>query len=633
MKNAYGKYLNQNKKSYNNYIIFSPTKDDCFGFSNINNKKQNNSMNIDNGLTNNNIKYNKQINNNLNEMQNINRNIFDPRLELVFKYLSIENNLPIFINNNINFNDLLILTRKDLIDLGIPMIDRNRILYFSPQFIKYAKNYSLNEINSFFHENKNLYNRTISNNTTNTNNSKTNSKSNNNTSNNNNNNNNNKNLEGYNNNQKNENKILLYSNGFDSNYNNKNNNNYKILNNKNNFISKHSFREKKYTNKIQPALFNLQMLKNQYDNIYHRMFEISNELNKKNKINLKKNPYLFVSKQEMIDDINQNSFKSQYFVIYLLQCLLENVGVMTVVERKCEQPELASDLLQMIVSGIGLLPVYEFHMDFGDEENFKILFDKNVQKSYVENWKNRLAHTLKIDKKYIFITDFRNGSVKSKFFVGKKLKSNEKFKIKKEFENELVKDSEIKEKGPLLKSCKLSTEMMEPKFDNYLKWAPKGEKRGGEDYDSPIGWMGFGLKVLGKYDNGDNKWIGMKNIPGEFPVAYHGVGRACKPFDIVNKIVDNGFVAGAGQQYANYDDIRHPGQKCSQGAYFTPIIDEAARYAGSGEALNKRFKVVFMCRVNKDKIREPDRGKNAPYWILDGSKEQVRPYRILIKEN
>ena len=418
------------------------------------------------------------------------------------------------------------------------------------------------------------------------------------------------------------------------NYNNKNNNNYKILNNKNNYISKHSFREKnKYTNKIQPALFNLQMLKNQYDNIYHRMFEISNELNKKNKINLKKNPYLFVSKQEMIDDINQNSFKSQYFVIYLLQCLLENVGVMTVVERKCEQPELASDLLQMIVSGIGLLPVYEFHMDFGDEENFKILFDKNVQKSYVENWKNRLAHTLKIDKKYIFITDFRNGSVKSKFFVGKKLKSNEKFKIKKEFENELVKDSEIKEKGPLLKSCKLSTEMMEPRFDNYLKWAPKGEKRGGEDYDSPIGWMGFGLKVLGKYDNGDNKWIGMKNIPGEFPVAYHGVGRACKPFDIVNKIVDNGFVAGAGQQYANYDDIRHPGQKCSQGAYFTPIIDEAARYAGSGEALNKRFKVVFMCRVNKDKIRQPDRGKNAPYWILDGSKEQVRPYRILIKEN
>ncbi len=236
MKNAYGKYLNQNKKSYNNYIIFSPTKDDCFGFSNINNKKQNNSMNIDNGLTNNNIKDNKQINNNLNEMQNINRNIFDPRLELVFKYLSIENNLPIFINNNINFNDLLILTRKDLIDLGLSMIDRNRILYFSQQFIKYAKNYSLNEINSFFQENKNLYDRTISNNTSNINNSKTN-----------NNNNNNKYSEYkpqvYKNNPKNENKILLYSNGFDSNYNNKNNNNYNN-NNRNDVINNYKNMDK-----------------------------------------------------------------------------------------------------------------------------------------------------------------------------------------------------------------------------------------------------------------------------------------------------------------------------------------------------------------------------------------------------
>ena len=118
-------------------------------------------------------------------------------------------------------------------------------------------------------------------------------------------------------------------------------------------------------------------------------------------------------------DIIKNKEKSKYFIMAILQDLLEKSGIKTVVERKCEQPELASDLLQMIVSGIGLLPVYEFHMDFGDEENFKILFDKNVQKSYVENWKNRLAHTLNIDKKYIFITDFRNGSVKSKFFVGK----------------------------------------------------------------------------------------------------------------------------------------------------------------------------------------------------------------------
>jgi hypothetical protein len=234
MKNAYGKYLDQNKKSYTNCIIFSPSKDDCFGISNINNKKQNHSISIDNNPKNNNIKSNIQINNNFNETKNINRNNTDPRIELVFKYLSIEKNLPIFINNNINFTDLLVLSRNDLIDLGLSMIDRNRILYFSQQFLKYAKNYSIKEINSFFQENKNLYDNTISNNT--------NRDKNINNSNNSNNNNNNKyfeyNTQRYNNKQKNENEnqLLVCSNGFES------NNNKKSNNNKNDVINNYTYK-------------------------------------------------------------------------------------------------------------------------------------------------------------------------------------------------------------------------------------------------------------------------------------------------------------------------------------------------------------------------------------------------------
>ena len=234
MKNAYGKYLDQNKKSYTNCIIFSPSKDDCFGISNINNKKQNHSISIDNNPKNNHLQSNIQINNNFNETKWINRNNTDPRIELVFKYLSIEKNLPIFINNNINFTDLLVLSRNDLIDLGLSMIDRNRILYFSQQFLKYAKNYSINEINSFFQENKNLYDNTISNNT--------NRDKNINNSNNSNNNNNNKyfeyNTQRYNNNQKNENEnqLLVCSNGFES------NNNKKSNNNKNDVINNYTYK-------------------------------------------------------------------------------------------------------------------------------------------------------------------------------------------------------------------------------------------------------------------------------------------------------------------------------------------------------------------------------------------------------
>ena len=46
------------------------------------------------------------------------------------------------------------------------------------------------------------------------------------------------------------------------------------------------------------------------------------------------------------------------FLILILQDLLEKSDAKTTIERKCEQPELASDFLQMIVSGIGLLCIW-----------------------------------------------------------------------------------------------------------------------------------------------------------------------------------------------------------------------------------------------------------------------------------
>jgi hypothetical protein len=287
----------------------------------------------------------------------------------------------------------------------------------------------------------------------------------------------------------------------------------------------------------------------------------------------------------------------------------------------------------MIVSGIGLLPVYEFHTNYGDRENYNILTNENVQRNFIEKWKNKLAKSLKIDPKIIFICDFRNGSLKFNVFLGKLLTDNEINGLKNEFSNEFVNEG-IKFGEFLLQSCKLSIEMFEPKYNNKDGWAPKGEMRGGEPYDSPLEWRGFGLKVLGKYDGGNNTWIGMKNIPGEFPVAYHGIGcNSRDPFPIAGRVVDEGFIIGKRQLFADYPDKRkNDGSKCGFGAYFTPIINEAGSYAGVGNFNGKNYKIVFMCRVRKESIREPDRKNQPQYWILDGSKNEVRPYRILIKE-
>ena len=45
------------------------------------------------------------------------------------------------------------------------------------------------------------------------------------------------------------------------------------------------------------------------------------------------------------------------------------------------------------------------------------------------------------------------------------------------------------------------------------------EKRGNKNYELPLGWIWIGLNVLDKYDFGNNTWIGMENMEGEWCVA------------------------------------------------------------------------------------------------------------------
>ena len=100
-------------------------------------------------------------------------------------------------------------------------------------------------------------------------------------------------------------------------------------------------------------------------------------------------------------------------------------------------------------------------------------------------------------------------------------------------------------------------------------WAPMGEKRGGKDYYPPYGWIGHGLNVLGRYDGGDDTWIGMKNKKGEWCVAYHGTGMNC-----VKAILETKFKPGGGQVHANDHDLNHPGQIVGVGVYCSPKMTE-----------------------------------------------------------
>ena len=46
--------------------------------------------------------------------------------------------------------------------------------------------------------------------------------------------------------------------------------------------------------------------------------------------------------------------------------------------------------------------------------------------------------------------------------------------------------------------------------------------RGGLEYKRPCGWTRYALNVSGKFDNGNDAWIGKNGKNGEWAVSYHG---------------------------------------------------------------------------------------------------------------
>jgi hypothetical protein len=167
------------------------------------------------------------------------------------------------------------------------------------------------------------------------------------------------------------------------------------------------------------------------------------------------------------------------------------------------------------------------------------------------------------------------------------------------------------------------------------KWA-HGESRGGRPYNPPDGWIGFGLNVLNKYDNGNNDWLACDGRPGEWCIAFHGAcvrNTSDQIKQIIKPILEQNLKPGGGQAYSSYDDANHPGQKVGVGVYCSPNPSVIEGYAGIIEVNGYRYKVAFMLRVKPDKIRysssQPD------YWVLNagnGDFSEMRPYRFLIKK-
>ncbi|KAF4714980.1 hypothetical protein FOZ63_031495, partial [Perkinsus olseni] len=144
------------------------------------------------------------------------------------------------------------------------------------------------------------------------------------------------------------------------------------------------------------------------------------------------------------------------------------------------------------------------------------------------------------------------------------------------------------------------------------------EMRGGQRYFPPHGWKRFAVAVRGRYDSGDNSWLGLANTDGrEWAVAYHGTSAANLP-----GILARGIRPGTRQNYSQEVGI-------AQGIYCSPHPDTAGVYSDTIMVEGRRIGVMLQCRVRPAAVRQCQ--SRQDYWVIESS-EDVRPYGVLVRE-
>ena len=333
----------------------------------------------------------------------------------------------------------------------------------------------------------------------------------------------------------------------------------------------------------------------------------------------KKDSFIYVS----------DAVQSNDFLIKFLGTLGEEFrkyNIYSIIEKNSEDEVLMDGIFKVLLCVYSVLPKYEIKLE---SESLKKKFLNNPKEwlNFIDNFKQKITAEFNITNVKFFIFSNRIDSFEFTFVIlgrtSLNLERYEKF-----FKVKIRKDS-------LLEYVKLSPGFFETKYNRDVNdWEKENFKRGGETYTAPNGWKGFALKVLNKFDNGNNAWLGNEGKEDEWAIAYHGIGKGNEFKKLLN-IVLNNLRNGPGQLYEQLLNIRYKRSKrtyVGRGVYLAPDINEAERYAQKVKLGNREndFQFIIMCRVKPSEIREP--GRYPFNWILDASYDCLRPYRILIKE-
>jgi hypothetical protein len=356
-----------------------------------------------------------------------------------------------------------------------------------------------------------------------------------------------------------------------------------------------------------------------------------------------KEPERFISIEEATKEENKDSSN---FCLGLLAQNLENMGITTAIEKTTtndeESQNASNTVLQFIMNGMIEKKKYNLHFDLGEERNKELLNNKEEQEKFNNKLRKKLSLEYNIPEDKIIIANPQKGSYQIQvIFQTDEFNNLDMNQLKDKCKNdeEFKEISQLKQvhESLIMSACKLTGGMLDSRGNRESGWGV-GEKRGGFDYIPPQGWKGYGLKVLGKYDNGNDDWLAYNGNPNEWAVAYHGIGtRLGSDFTVekaTSSILAGGFKAGSRQAYA---DSKNDNPRCSEkmvgvGVYCSPDPNVMNSYAqNSSTSVNqKHYKMGFMMRVKPDKIRISE--IIPKYWVLDGTTNEMRPYRIMLKE-
>ena len=311
-----------------------------------------------------------------------------------------------------------------------------------------------------------------------------------------------------------------------------------------------------------------------------------------------------------------------FFVLGLLGKYLEQFGISVTIDsedfrRSPEISEYHKNIIQSICNSYISKSKYLLHFDLG--EKIKFFVNNPIERSkFNEKIRKTVMKIYNLKEEELVISNHRRE--KDKFTAIIVIKSNFSKDITKDelikvfSEDEELKTLERVDKELLMPKIQLSKSMLFPREDNKInKWAI-GEKRGGEDYLPPLGWIKYGINIDHLFNDRDSEWISYLHKRGEWAVAYCGIG----------------ITESLKQIYENDDDIRHRNKKVGVGVYCPSDPKLLEQYAKTINANGENYKVGFMVRVKPDKIRASEKDKNM--WVVNGNDNELRPYGILIKK-